>query len=83
MYSAMYRIYYVKYRTTRMLKRKRTLSERRDNVMLIASLIVTAYLLIGLYFRPYALDCPLWERVVLHALWLPIVIGLYVFLRFG
>ncbi|WP_179087380.1 hypothetical protein [Paenibacillus odorifer] len=51
--------------------------------MLIASLIVIAYLLIGLYFRPYALDCPLWERVVMHTVWLPLIIGLYALVKYG
>ncbi|MEK5414380.1 hypothetical protein [Paenibacillus sp. FSL L8-0708] len=51
--------------------------------MLITSLIVIAYLLVGLCFHPYALDCPLWIRVVIHALWLPLVIGLSALLRFG
>ncbi|MEK3988008.1 hypothetical protein MHB77_32290 [Paenibacillus sp. FSL K6-3166] len=51
--------------------------------MLIASLIVAAYLLTGLYFRPYALDCPLWERVVMHVVWLPLIIGLYALIKYG
>lgn len=50
---------------------------------MLALIIISAYLLIGLYFRPYSHSFTLIEGAVLHVLWLPAVILIYVVLRFG
>lgn len=49
---------------------------RRDAEMIVF-IVIVVYLALGLVFRPYSsVDAPLPVRMLIHALWLPLVIVL-------
>lgn len=50
---------------------------------MLLSIVIIAYLLAGLYFHPYSQGDSVVTGAILHVLWLPAVIFVYLVLRYG